>query len=209
MSVFYSVASLRAFVWYVAHLCYNLPLPSIFLLLFVVLITAIWTFVQTYPVALQASAWLAVWKISSVLHELVPSAVFILCRYALSVYANAYANSISLYPYKHTCTYFRCRNKKFDYRHLPTTSVIIAFYNEAWSTLLRTIHSVLETTPAILLKEIILIDDYSDRGLTLFDKLSIVLHVCQKTVQIVAFWVWKVLLSPIQIPRSIWTNIEC
>ena len=45
--------------------------------------------------------------------------------------------------------------------------MIIAFYNEAWSTLLRTIHSVLETTPAILLKEIILIDDYSDRGLTL------------------------------------------
>lgn len=45
--------------------------------------------------------------------------------------------------------------------------MIIAFYNEAWSTLLRTIHSVLETTPAILLKEIILIDDYSDRGLIL------------------------------------------
>ncbi|KAJ0054950.1 hypothetical protein NL108_008657, partial [Boleophthalmus pectinirostris] len=56
-----------------------------------------------------------------------------------------------------------CQNKKYDYRRLPTTSVIIAFYNEAWSTLLRTIHSVLESTPAILLKEIILIDDYSDR----------------------------------------------
>lgn len=58
----------------------------------------------------------------------------------------------------------RCRSKTFNYRRLPTTSVIIAFYNEAWSTLLRTIHSVLETTPAILLKEIILIDDFSDRG---------------------------------------------
>ena len=58
----------------------------------------------------------------------------------------------------------RCRSKAFNYRRLPTTSVIIAFYNEAWSTLLRTIHSVLETTPAILLKEIILIDDFSDRG---------------------------------------------
>lgn len=63
-------------------------------------------------------------------------------------------------------TCLRCRSKTFNYRRLPTTSVIIAFYNEAWSTLLRTIHSVLETTPAILLKEIILIDDFSDRGRT-------------------------------------------
>ena len=57
-----------------------------------------------------------------------------------------------------------CRAKKYDYRSLPTTSVVIAFYNEAWSTLLRTVHSVLESTPATLLREVILVDDFSDRG---------------------------------------------
>lgn len=42
--------------------------------------------------------------------------------------------------------------------------MIIAFYNEAWSTLLRTVYSVLETSPDILVEEVILVDDYSDRG---------------------------------------------
>lgn len=59
---------------------------------------------------------------------------------------------------------YRCREKKYDYYSLPKTSVVIAFYNEAWSTLLRTVHSVLETSPDILLEEIILVDDYSDKG---------------------------------------------
>ncbi|XP_028909431.1 polypeptide N-acetylgalactosaminyltransferase 12 [Ornithorhynchus anatinus] len=57
-----------------------------------------------------------------------------------------------------------CNEKKYDYRRLPRTSVVIAFYNEARSTLLRTVHSVLETSPDVLLNEVILVDDYSDKG---------------------------------------------
>lgn len=47
---------------------------------------------------------------------------------------------------------------------LPTTTVIMTYCEEAWSTLLRSVHSVINRSPPELLEEIILIDDFSERG---------------------------------------------
>lgn len=55
-----------------------------------------------------------------------------------------------------------CITRSYE-ENLPTASIIIIFINEAWSSLMRTIHSALIRTPDKLLKEIILVDDSSDR----------------------------------------------
>lgn len=60
---------------------------------------------------------------------------------------------------------FSCHGKKYEAK-LPRVSVIIIFHNEGWSTLLRTFHSVLDRSPPELLEEVLIVDDFSDKGIS-------------------------------------------
>ncbi|KAK3543526.1 hypothetical protein QTP70_023634 [Hemibagrus guttatus] len=62
-------------------------------------------------------------------------------------------------------------SQKLVHDNLPTTSVIFCFVDEVWSTLLRSVHSVLNRSPPHLLKEILLVDDCSTKDY-LKDKLD-------------------------------------
>ncbi|KAH9370958.1 hypothetical protein HPB48_013396 [Haemaphysalis longicornis] len=57
-----------------------------------------------------------------------------------------------------------CKKLSYNVSGLPDTSIIIVFHNEAWSTLLRTVHSAIDRSPRSLLREILLVDDASERA---------------------------------------------
>ncbi|XP_058138601.1 probable polypeptide N-acetylgalactosaminyltransferase 8 isoform X1 [Dasypus novemcinctus] len=57
----------------------------------------------------------------------------------------------------------RCLQKTYS-SQLPSLSVIVIFMNEALSIILRAITSIINRTPSHVLKEIILVDDFSSNG---------------------------------------------
>ena len=55
-------------------------------------------------------------------------------------------------------------------KDLPSIGVVLIYLDEALSILKRAIRSIIDRTPKSLLKEIILVDDHSTNGLSLFNR---------------------------------------
>uniref|UniRef100_A0A8I5U090 Polypeptide N-acetylgalactosaminyltransferase n=4 Tax=Catarrhini TaxID=9526 RepID=A0A8I5U090_PONAB len=72
------------------------------------------------------------------------------------------SNNIALERSLPDIRHANCKHKMYLER-LPNTSIIIPFHNEGWTSLLRTIHSIINRTPESLIAEIILVDDFSER----------------------------------------------
>lgn len=89
------------------------------------------------------------------------------CSFDRLCNSNVFLFRFSDMTFKCVCLVTRCRDLKYR-ENLPDTSVVVCFHNEAWSVLLRTVHSILDRSPPHLLKEIIMVDDFSDMGIVSF-----------------------------------------
>lgn len=88
------------------------------------------------------------------------------------------SDKISLDRYPKDLRHQECKHWNYaPEEDLPTVSVVIVFHNEGWSTLVRTVHSVINFTPKRLLAEVVMIDDRSNKE-----------HLKQKLADYIASW---------------------
>ena len=80
----------------------------------------------------------------------------------ISLY-NIFINLHEIFSYVHCILLARCHKAKYLF-DLPTVSIIFPFHNEHLSTLLRSVHSVVDRASARLVHEVILVDDFSSKG---------------------------------------------
>ncbi|XP_041973228.1 N-acetylgalactosaminyltransferase 6-like [Aricia agestis] len=82
--------------------------------------------------------------------------------YAANGFNGALSDKIPLNRSLPDIRHLGCQKRQYI-ESLPTVSVVVPFHNEHWSTLLRTVYSVLNRSPKFLIKEVFLVDDASTK----------------------------------------------
>lgn len=101
-----------------------------------------------------------------------------------------------------------CRSEYPRVATLPKTAVIMCFHNEAWSTLMRSLHSVMDQSPADALVEVLLIDDASNMT-HLASKLASIIAQTPKVGGPLCTHTHNILSLSIPRPGSfVWTNVR-
>jgi polypeptide N-acetylgalactosaminyltransferase len=93
-----------------------------------------------------------------------------------------------------TFSHFSCKLKKY-LAELPTVSVIIPFWNEQFSTVMRTAVSCINRAPKHLLLEVILVNDFSDQGFTWNEMNYLVIEDFKGKIKVIQFTERKGLMT--------------
>lgn len=86
--------------------------------------------------------------------------------FKMNGYDGVLSDQISLNRSLSDVRHKNCKTIKY-LSELPTVSVIIPFYDEHFSVLMRNVYSIINRSPTKLLKEIIIVDDGSEKGIIL------------------------------------------
>lgn len=71
----------------------------------------------------------------------------------------------------------RCKHWNYPEKMGIKASIVLVFHNEGFSTLMRNVHTIIKRSPPEMLEEIVLVDDFSDKGNIFLDNIILFIFI--------------------------------